>query len=106
MCGCVDGDLQCTRDERCAGEDEEEDDDEMMCRMCASMPKRVVCGPNAVTYPNRCSAMRCGGFTADEISDGPCSNVVSCNYSIQNQNSKLIIRHMTFSEHCIGMSEP
>ena len=77
MCGCKDGDLQCTRDTSRGGEDEEEDNDEMMCRMCASMGKKLVCGPNAITYPNRCSAMRCGKFTADEISDGPCPNAVS-----------------------------
>ena len=78
MCGCKDGDLQCTRDTCRGGEDEEEDNDEMMCYMCASMAKKLVCGPNAITYPNQCSAMRYGGFTADEIFDGSCPNVVSC----------------------------
>lgn len=74
----MDGDLQCTRDPGCGGEDEEEDDDETMCRMCESMPRGVVCGPDGRTYPSRCAAMRCGGFSADEISDGPCANTVSC----------------------------
>lgn len=77
-CSCAYGNLFCT-ERSCEddGEDGDGDGDVSTCEQCRKYPVRRVCGPNGVTYPNKCFAVTCAGVSQVELIDEPCQNIVS-----------------------------
>ena len=51
--------------------------DDRSCDECMGMPASPVCAVrDGRTFPTRCHAMRCQGFSRDEVEDGPCAERV------------------------------
>ena len=79
MCGCRNGELQCTRVPECRGDDgTDEDSEDRQCEACMNMPSSPVCArSDGRTFPTFCHAMMCQGYEERDVDTGPCADRVS-----------------------------
>lgn len=49
------------------------------CMECDDEPVEPVCGPNWKTYRSMCHAVRCGGFSVEDVKGGKCGGLFPCN---------------------------
>ena len=85
MCGCRNGELQCTDLPACReemdsdGNTRERSEEDKMCDECENMPATLHCSVNdGRTFPTLCHALRCQGLSRNDVMEGACSERVKC----------------------------